>query len=169
MVNFPLLLEPEQLEKHLDDAGLLIVDVRNGDSYARGHIRGAINLAYADLIRATPPAMGLLPDIAQLSKVMAAIGLTPDRHVVAYDDEGNGRASRLLSSVAPRNVNILASFKAPVSETGNQLDLQPVVVGRLRRVRDLDDVARLVGDGDEAVFERGAEKEGHVVGDETVG
>jgi thiosulfate/3-mercaptopyruvate sulfurtransferase len=96
MVNFPLLLEPEQLEKHLDDADLLIVDVRNGDSYARGHIRGAINLAYADLIRATPPAMGLLPDIAQLSKVMAAIGLTPDRHVVAYDDEGNGRASRLL-------------------------------------------------------------------------
>lgn len=39
---------------------------------------------------------GLLPDDAELSRVLSGIGLTPDRHVVAYDDEGGGKASRLL-------------------------------------------------------------------------
>ena len=40
--------------------------------------------------------MGLLPDEARLSEILSAAGLRPDVHVVAYDDEGNGRASRLL-------------------------------------------------------------------------
>ena len=40
--------------------------------------------------------MGLLPDPAQLTHVLSALGLTPDTHVVTYDDEGGGRACRLL-------------------------------------------------------------------------
>lgn len=40
--------------------------------------------------------MGLLPDAAPLSDVLSFIGLIPDSHVVAYDDEGGRRASRLL-------------------------------------------------------------------------
>lgn len=95
-LQLPLLLEPEQLEKHLANSALLIMDVRNIDSYAEGHIPGAINVNYASLIRVNPPAMGLLPDEARLSAIFSGLGLTPNHHVVAYDDEGGGRASRLL-------------------------------------------------------------------------
>jgi thiosulfate/3-mercaptopyruvate sulfurtransferase len=42
------------------------------------------------------PVMGLLPDEATLGTVLSGIGLKPERHVVAYDDEGGGRAARLL-------------------------------------------------------------------------
>lgn len=94
--HLPLLIEPEQLQPLLADPTVLIVDLSDPASYAAGHIPGAVHLDYSDLIRAEPPAMGLMPGEAQLSEVLSRLGLTPDRPVVAYDEEGNGRASRLL-------------------------------------------------------------------------
>ena len=98
MIELPLLLEPEQLQAQLNqlDKHLLIIDMRAPDRYVKGHIAGAVNLQYADLIRAEPPVGGLLADRQQLSQILSAIGLTPQHHVIAYDDEGNGRAARLL-------------------------------------------------------------------------
>lgn len=96
MARLPLLLEPEQLEQHLDEPGLLIVDLRNPERYASGHVPGAVPLSYADIVQTRPPAMGLLPGEVQLSAVLSTLGLASDRPVVAYDDEGGGRASRLL-------------------------------------------------------------------------
>jgi thiosulfate/3-mercaptopyruvate sulfurtransferase len=92
----PIVIEPEQLQPLLNDPRLLLVDLSEPPNYQRHHLPGAVNLPFHTIIRAEPPAMGLLPDAAQLSAVLSAIGLTPDRHVVAYDSEGNGRASRLL-------------------------------------------------------------------------
>ncbi len=90
------LIEPEQLQPYLADPAILIVDLSDPARYAAGHIPSAVQLDYSNLIRVAPPAMGLLPDTAHLSEVLARIGLTPERHVIAYDAEGNGRASRLL-------------------------------------------------------------------------
>src|SRR6185369_460229 len=41
-------------------------------------------------------AMGALADDAQIAAALGEIGITPETHVVAYDAEGNSRASRLL-------------------------------------------------------------------------
>lgn len=92
----PLILPPEQLEKSLGNEQWLIVDLCKPDVYNQSHIPGAVHLDYAQLVAARPPVMGLLPDDTQLSAVFSRLGLTPDMHVVAYDDEGGGRASRLL-------------------------------------------------------------------------
>ena len=94
--SLPVLIEPEQLARHLDDKLVLIVDMRSPDAYTKGHIPGAVNLAYVNIIRPLPPAMGMAPDSAQLSAVLSSIGLTSESHIVAYDDEGGGRAGRLL-------------------------------------------------------------------------
>jgi thiosulfate/3-mercaptopyruvate sulfurtransferase len=96
MPVLPLLLEPEQLEQHRDDPDLLIVDLRNPDSYARGHIPGAVRLDYASLVRLEPPTMGLVPAAVPLSAALSTLGLTPASQVVAYDEEGGGYAGRLL-------------------------------------------------------------------------
>ncbi len=92
----PVLIEPDELEHHLGEDDLLVVDLRTPDSYAEGHVPGAVQLDYARIIRMSPPAMGLLPDAEQLSRVLSSLGLSPRSRVVAYDDEGGGRASRLL-------------------------------------------------------------------------
>lgn len=91
-----LVVEPAELEKHLGAENLLIVDLCRPETYAQAHVPGAVHLDYAQIVAARPPAMGMLPDAAPLSDVLSSIGMTPDRHVVAYDDEGGGRASRLL-------------------------------------------------------------------------
>lgn len=96
----PLLIEPEQLQAHLDDPHVLIVDLSDPISYAAGHIPGAVSLGYAELIRPIPPAMGLMATTVHLSEVLSSLGLTPERQVVAYDNEGNGRAARLLWTLA---------------------------------------------------------------------
>jgi thiosulfate/3-mercaptopyruvate sulfurtransferase len=96
MAELPVLLEPEQLQAHRNDPQLLIVDLRNPDAYLQGHIPGAVQLPYSALVRTMPPVGGLLPDVGQIGAALSSIGLTPDRHVVAYDDEGGGRAGRLL-------------------------------------------------------------------------
>ena len=98
--RLPLLIEPEQLEPCLADPAILVVDLSDPARYLAGHISGAVHLDYSDLIRAEPPAMGLLPREARLSAVLSRLGFTPERHVVAYDDEGNGRAGRLLWTLA---------------------------------------------------------------------
>jgi len=92
----PLLLEPEMLEPLLGDPRLLLVDLSRAEIHAQYHIPGAVHLEYARIVRLAPPAGGLLPEEAALSEVLSAIGLTPERHVVAYDDEGGGKACRLL-------------------------------------------------------------------------
>jgi thiosulfate/3-mercaptopyruvate sulfurtransferase len=98
--TLPLLIEPEQLQPYLADPAVLIVDLCDPAHYAAGHIPGAVHLDYADLVRAEPPAMGLSPTEAWLSAVLSRLGLTPDRQAVAYDDEGNGHAGRLLWTLA---------------------------------------------------------------------
>ncbi|MDG4549319.1 MAG: sulfurtransferase [Candidatus Contendobacter sp.] len=98
--NLPPLIEPEQLQPHLADPAVLIVDLCDPVRYAMGHLPGAVSLDYAELIRGEPPALGLPPTEARLSETLSRLGLTPARWVVAYDAEGNGRASRLLWTLA---------------------------------------------------------------------
>ncbi len=92
----PLLVELEQIESSLQDPNVVIVDLSRLPSYVTHHIPGAVHLEYAALVRSAPPVMGLLPDLHQLQSTLQALGIYPDSHVVAYDDEGGGKASRLL-------------------------------------------------------------------------
>ncbi len=92
----PLLVEPDALEAVLGGDGMQVVDVSDPAAYAQQHVPGAVNLPYAGLLGPQPPAMGLIAPPGQLAAAFSEIGLTPETHVVAYDNEGNGRASRLL-------------------------------------------------------------------------
>jgi len=92
----PTVIAPESLAERLDDPRLLLIDLGREETYCRAHLPGALALDYASLVASRAPVGGLLPDAAQLGAVFSALGLGPDRHVVAYDDEGGGRAARLL-------------------------------------------------------------------------
>ena len=92
----PFLVEPDALEAVLGNDGLLVVDCSDPVAYAQQHVPGAASLPFAQLVRPQPPAMGLIAPPDQLAAAFSDTGLTPDAHVVAYDSEGNGRASRLL-------------------------------------------------------------------------
>lgn len=92
----PRLLEPEELEPLLSESGLLIIDLCNDQLYSRMHIPGAVHVSPQELMCGTPPATGKLPSKEQLAALFSRIGLTGDRHVVVYDDEGGGWAGRFI-------------------------------------------------------------------------
>ena len=95
-LDLPLIIEVEHLEQQLEHENLLLVDLSQPTTYVQYHIPRAVFLDYAWIVRIEHPRMGLLPDPAQLGHVLSAYGLTPDTHVVTYDDEGGGRAARFL-------------------------------------------------------------------------
>ena len=96
MVDVPLLIEPDVLEKTIGSKDFLIIDLSKAETYAKLHVPGAVHLDYARIVAASPPVMGLLPDDTALQAVLSSLGCHADRHIVAYDDEGGGRAARLL-------------------------------------------------------------------------
>lgn len=109
-LDLPLLIEPAELAARLGDPRIRVIDVNPPNVYLRAHVPGAIPLEYARIVAQRPPATAVLPDAAQLAQVLGSLGLTPEHHVVAYDDEGNGRASRFLwtlDAVGHRGASLL--------------------------------------------------------------
>lgn len=94
--ELPLIVEPDLLQEHLADDKLLIVDLCSEQNFARGHVPGAVHVSPRELVSGTPPAPGKLPAEQQLNRLFSRLGLRPETHVLAYDDEGGGWAGRLL-------------------------------------------------------------------------
>jgi thiosulfate/3-mercaptopyruvate sulfurtransferase len=94
--NLPLLIEPDQLETILNQDDILVVDLSKASTYAQLHIPGAVHLEYSSLAAEQKPAQGLLPPVQHLEKLFSDHGIGNNTHVIAYDDEGGGKAARLL-------------------------------------------------------------------------
>ena len=92
-----LLIEVTELKTFIENhTDALLIDVTTDESYAKHHIPGAIFFDYRNLVSGTKPSPGTLPDISALSHALAASGISSDKSIVTYDDEGGGKASRLL-------------------------------------------------------------------------
>jgi thiosulfate/3-mercaptopyruvate sulfurtransferase len=74
----------------------LLIDLGESQRYHEQHIPGAINVSPKALVAGTPPAPGLMPSNDQLTDLFQSIGLTPEKHVIVYDDEGGGWAGRFI-------------------------------------------------------------------------
>ncbi len=92
----PLLIDCQTLQDHLDDPGLVVVDLSSAANHRQRHLPRARHLEIGHLMANRPPVMGLLPEISRLEKVVGGLGIEPESHVVAYDDEANAKACRLL-------------------------------------------------------------------------
>jgi len=101
-----LLVSTEELAKHLDDPGWIVVDARHEltdpkrgpAAYADGHVPGAYFVhTDHDLSGEKTGKNGRhpLPDIDTFAAKMNAMGLTPEKQVVVYDDLGGNFAVRL--------------------------------------------------------------------------
>lgn len=91
-----LIIEPDALEKHLHDPDIVIVDLCKPQQYAQAHVPGARFVSYGDIVRIEKPVAGLLPRDADFSALVSSLGISADKTVVAYDDEGGGCAARFI-------------------------------------------------------------------------
>ncbi|EOR02640.1 sulfurtransferase [Acinetobacter tandoii] len=95
-LNLGLLIEVEELLPHLDNKKLRIVDLSRSSVYEQLHIPHAIPLKPAQLLRQEENATGLLPHAEGLQALIQYLNISPEHHVVVYDDEGGAWAGRLI-------------------------------------------------------------------------
>lgn len=92
----PRLMEPETLHTMEPRPDVLVVDLCRASVYQELHVPGAVFLDYGRIVADRRPVAGLLPEVGALTEVFSELGIDEDVHVIAYDDEGGGKAGRLL-------------------------------------------------------------------------
>jgi thiosulfate/3-mercaptopyruvate sulfurtransferase len=132
------LIAPETLLGLLDDPRLRLLDVRwwltdlprGRRDYEAGHIPGARWVDLDTVLAAREgPGRHPLPSPAAFTAAMAALGVTDDARVVAYDDAGGAIAARLwwmLDSLGHPDVHVLdGGFPAWVAAGGPVSTVEP--------------------------------------------
>ena len=133
-LDFGLLIEAEDLVPYLGHEKLRIVDISRASVYEQLHIPHALHLKPKLLVRQEETAMGLLPDTEGLQALINYLNISPEHHVVAYDDEGGAWAGRLLwnlhclgfENTSLLNGGIHAWLGASLPTSSDQETVQPV-------------------------------------------
>ena len=94
--SLPLVIEAEELQHHLNDENLVVVDVSIPQVYKEGHVPGAIHLSYPSIVHAHDDVDCDIPPDEDLSSALSKLGILPEHHIVAYDAQHNPMACRLL-------------------------------------------------------------------------
>jgi thiosulfate/3-mercaptopyruvate sulfurtransferase len=95
----PLVIDPTQLFSVISAENLIILDLSSSDNYRQQHITGAIWADASRLLCGTAPIANKLPNNQQLSQLFSDIGITPNSHVVVYDDQNGALAGRFIWSM----------------------------------------------------------------------
>ena len=128
------LVDPATLKGMLSDPGVRVLDCTSPRMYAQAHIPGAIFADFGKwrVKRNGVPAM--LPDVAYLEKLIGALGITPQMHVVVspagFSAGDVGVATRIywtLRTLGHEKVSVLdgglrnwASMKLPLENRPNR-------------------------------------------------
>ncbi|WP_126454321.1 sulfurtransferase [Sulfuriflexus mobilis] len=123
-------VEQDWLAKNLGNKEIVVVDMTSEDvQYLRYHIPGAVRLSYQDIVTRRKDKVSVrLPD-TQLVKVLGAIGIRPDQHVVIYDDMAGLNAGRLfweLERIGHQKVSVLRGGLVQWVLAGRKVDNLPV-------------------------------------------
>ncbi|GAC1656902.1 MAG: sulfurtransferase [Gemmatimonadaceae bacterium] len=156
------LVSAPELRARLDSASaspaVTILDARDRSAYDRGHVPGALRIAWKDYRDGWGRTGKLSPDLAELAAKLGALGIDDARPVVVYGDahEGwgeEGRIAWMLHYLGHPSVRVLdggySAWKAAggtVTDTGTKTKLgrfSPVPHPTTRA--SLEDVAAAVG------------------------
>jgi thiosulfate/3-mercaptopyruvate sulfurtransferase len=97
--------------KHIDDPSVALVDMAaEGTQYQRFHLPGAVYLPYRAIVQRRRDGVMLRVDDERLFKILGALGINAQSHVVIYDDIGGLQAGRLfweLERIGHAKVSVL--------------------------------------------------------------
>ena len=129
MAESKILIEPEALEEERRRSAVQVVDVSKIETHAQLRIPGAIHIDYASLVAGSPPAPGLLPSDQRLGGLSSTLLLHQAPSIVAYDDEGSGRAARLawtLHYLGFENIRVLNGGLHAWHNEGHEVSRDPM-------------------------------------------
>jgi len=89
-----LLIETDWLSRHLNDAGIRIVDLRSREEYDKAHIKNAVHLNFKDITGDETMRRTLPPE--NTPYIFGNIGIDKNTLVIACDDDSSHYAARLF-------------------------------------------------------------------------
>jgi thiosulfate/3-mercaptopyruvate sulfurtransferase len=90
-----LTVELDWLQSNLASRGVIIVDTREPQEFAAGHIEGAVSIPVADTFRKGDRG-DLVAAISEIKALLQAAGIRNDDHIVLYDDGSFLDAARVF-------------------------------------------------------------------------
>lgn len=139
------LLNPGELHAQLNDANVRVIDIRDPQSYAAGHIAGAVNAPYGQW-RGPASNPGELPTLTKLAALVQSLGLTPANHAVVVssgaDTTDFGASARVYWTLKVLGLHELSVLNGGVkawAQAGLAQDKQPVKVAASSYAPKLDD------------------------------
>ncbi len=107
----PVFVDADWVSKHIDDPAVVLVDMAaDGTQYQRFHLPGAVYLPYQAIVQRRRDGVTLRVDDERLFKILGALGISAQSHVVIYDDIGGLQAGRLfweLERIGHEKVSVL--------------------------------------------------------------
>ncbi len=97
MSSTATLVSPAELDAMMNTDKVVVIDTRDADAYAAGHIPGAVNLREIFTFLATSSAAGMTELKDTFAKHFGAVGLSGDETAVFYEDalnSGYGQSCR---------------------------------------------------------------------------
>ncbi len=124
------LIAVEQLDLLKEGNGLTILDARDQQSFTDGHIPGAANLDWEDLIDPNHEIYGMIANPEQFASVINTRNLQPSDPIVIYDDQGGVEAARVwwvLKNYGFAEISILDGGLTKWERSGFKLESGPGV------------------------------------------
>ncbi len=98
------------LQTHLDNPGIVIIDMSDETQYQRFHLKNAIHLPYHVLNQRLKNGVSVSIGRKNIVKLLGLLGVTANSHIVIYDDMGGLHAGRLfweLERINHKRVSLL--------------------------------------------------------------
>jgi len=138
----PLVIEPEALQPILGDENILIVDLSNHKQYSQAHIPGAVFIDYGHIVGMNQPYTGLLPEAERFAHILNLLGISANTQIVAYDEEGGGKAARLIwtlhamghNKASMLNGGLIAWYREKFPLSNEQVTSEPNPSGQQYKV-----------------------------------
>lgn len=123
--NGHLLISAEALaEPAPNEQPRVIVDVRPAESFAEGHIPGALQLDPNAVVETAAPVDGELRSVDEITAMIGAMGIDAETEIVLYDDKAGFHAARMfwvLEYLGHRKVRMLNGGLAAWTAAGGAL------------------------------------------------
>jgi thiosulfate/3-mercaptopyruvate sulfurtransferase len=100
------IIPASSLNSYIGKDGVVIVDMQDAESYAAGHVEGAVNLTQEDIVISVPVA-NTLTSKNKLQKLLGEKGIGNDTTIVVYDDNKMNAARFFWTMLMYGSENVL--------------------------------------------------------------
>ncbi len=100
------IIPASSLSSYIGKDGVVIVDMQDAESYAAGHVEGAVNITQEDIVISVPVA-NTLTSKNKLQKLLGEKGIGNDTTIVVYDDNKMNAARFFWTMLMYGSENVL--------------------------------------------------------------